>query len=59
MEIMELSDVSVFNVLRVDETRNRVRYTCPVDHLKVSAPFVVTEPTPGSHRAVSGIPFQY
>jgi len=27
MEIMELLDVSVFNVLRVEETRHRVRYT--------------------------------
>jgi hypothetical protein len=59
MEIMELSDVSVFNVLRVEETRHRVGYTCPVDHLKVSAPFVVSEPTPESHRAVSGNPFRY
>ena len=58
MEIMELLRVAVFNVLRVEETRHRVGYTCPIDHLKVSALFVVTEPTPGSHCAVSSIPLQ-
>jgi hypothetical protein len=56
---MELLHVAVFNVLRVEETRHRVRYTCPIDRLKVSALFVVTEPTPGSDCAVSRIPFQW
>jgi hypothetical protein len=56
---MVLLDVAVLNVLRVEENRHRVGYTCPIDHLKVSALFVVTEPTPGSHCAVSRIPLQW